>query len=76
MSEIESVAKINFKIVDGVVPVENAEDIADDPVVIGCIKFLEKDMLANPPQLSVLQKDRVLENLLDGVWSEDFELEH
>lgn len=49
MSEIESVAKINFKIVDGVVRVENAEDIADDQVVSAYLKFLEKRHACKPP---------------------------
>lgn len=33
-------------------------------------------MLANHQQPSVLQRERAFKNLLDGAWSEDFELEH
>lgn len=64
--------KISFKISNNVVIVEKLQEDSIDPVVRKYLEFLEQDMLANPQQLSVLQRDNQLQTLLTGVETEDF----
>jgi antitoxin PrlF len=67
--------KIVFTIMDGGrVEVRKADTGQEDPVVSKYLTFLQEDMLKNPRKLSVLQRDPVLRDLLNGVETEQFEL--
>jgi len=67
--------KIVFRILEGGrVEVAKADEPSQDAVVAAYLQFLERDMVANPRKLSVLQRDKRLAELLEDVVVEDFDL--
>jgi antitoxin PrlF len=66
---------LRFRIIsDGVVEIVRDEGVESDPVVSAYLDLLERDMIANPGKLSVLQRDPSLQKLLAGVEVEEFDL--
>lgn len=67
--------QIAFTVLEGGrVEVRKVEESDSDPVVRRYLAFLEKDMMAHPEKLSVIQRDETIPQLLEGVETESFDL--
>lgn len=67
--------QIAFTVLEGGrVEVRKVEESDSDPVVRRYLAFLEEDMMAHPEKLSVIQRDETIQQLLEGVETESFDL--